>query len=207
MSASQGERSAASIRSPVYWGLLGLLIESPGYGYGLIQRFEREYGEALPLTSDSHIYQGLDVLEKAGLVEGLTSKGGRQRRQPTPRYRATPQGVQAYAEMLRGRVRIERLRQRLFARQLAALASEPRLGLEILELYEQACVEEVRRADTGSHLGVGSSPSGDADSLAQALPAEQARLASEAELPWVSYARARFTELSKAKNAGSDGAA
>jgi hypothetical protein len=40
-----------------------------------------------------------------------------------------------------------------------------------------------------------------------ALPAEQARLASEAELPWVSYARARFIELSKIEGTGADDAA
>jgi DNA-binding PadR family transcriptional regulator len=195
MSATQRERSCASIRSPVYWTHLGLIIERPDYGYGLMQRFEHEYGEAMPLSGNS-VYEGLDVLQKAGLIEEYMAKSGR-RRQPTPHYRATPEGVRAYGDWLMARVRIERRRSRLFARQLAALASEPQLGLEVIEHYERARLEEAR-ADAIAHTrGNGSAGSG--DSLAVALPAEQARLAIEVEVPWARYARARFTELSKTR--------
>ncbi len=206
MSASQRERTSDSIRSPVYWALLGLLVERPGYGYGLIQRFEREYGEALALGSGSHIYEGLNVLEQAGLIEEHVSKARRQptpRRQPTRHYRATSEGARIYADWLIARARSERLRSRLFARQLAALASEPELGLEVVGRYEQACLEEAR----ANQVDIGGHPSGGADSLAVALPAEQARLSSEAELPWVSYARARFTELLNTERTVTDGAA
>jgi DNA-binding PadR family transcriptional regulator len=203
MSASQGARSPASIRSPLYWSLLGLLIERPGYGYELIQRFEREFGEALPLNvGGSHIYEGLSVLQAASLIEEYTPEGRRKptaRRQPTPYYRSTPQGICAYADWLKERVRAERLRPRLFARQLAVLESAPQLGLEVVERFEQACIEDARSTSSGP-------PPGGIDSLAQALPAEQARLASEAELPWASYARARFAALAKA-TVDADGAA
>jgi DNA-binding PadR family transcriptional regulator len=197
MSASPNERSRASIRSPVYWALLGLLIERPGYGYGLIQRFEREYGEALPLSGGSGVYEGLGRMQKAGLVEEFVPESRRKptpRRQPTPYYRATPLGLRAYADWLKERVRAERLRPRLFARQLAVLESAPQLGLEIIERYEQACIEEAQ------NMGIGLAPDPASSSLAQALPAEQMRLASDAELPWVSYARARFLELAKASD-------
>ena len=187
-SLSQAHRSSASIRSPAYWSMLGLIIERPDYGYGLVQRFRREYGDALPLSSDSHVYDGLRVLERASLIEVYASRGGRQ---PTPRYRATPDGVGAYADWLTARIRVERLRSRLFARQLAALASVPSLGLRVIEQYERACLED----DAPGTLGHGSS--GAHDSLSAALAAEQARLASQAELPWASYARARFTNLAE----------
>ena len=205
MSASQRARTSDSIRSPIYWGVLGLVIERPGYGYGLVQRFVREYGEALPLTSHSHVYKALDVLRAAGLVQAVEERISQGGRQPKPHYRATPQGVRTYAHRLMTQAGAERLRSRLFARQLAALASAPELGLEVIESYEKACLEEAR-ADTTSPVGIGGAPSGGVDSLAVALPAEQARLSSEAELPWVSYARARFTELLSTESTA-DGAA
>jgi DNA-binding PadR family transcriptional regulator len=186
-SLSQVQKSSASIRSPAYWSMLGLIIERPDYGYGLVQRFRREYGDALPLSSDSHVYDGLRALERAGLIEEYASRGGRQ---PTLRYKATPHGVSTYAEWLTARIRVERLRSRLFARQLAALESVPSLGLQVIEQYERACLED----EAPGTLGHGSS-----DSLSTALAAEQARLASQAELPWVSYARARFTKLAEAR--------
>lgn len=195
-SARQSERSSFSIRSPVYWTLLGLIIERPDYGYGLVQRFEREYGDAMPLSSNSHVYEGLSVLQTADLIEEYRSKGGRQ---PTPHYRATPDGVRAYGDWLIGRVGAERLRSRLFARQLAALASEPELGLKVVESYERACLQDARSGSIppssggGEHLARGNA------SLAAALTAEQARLTGDADLPWAEFARACFTELLKAQ--------
>lgn len=189
MSSASRARSGSesvTIRSPAYWSLLGLIIERADYGYGLVQRFRRAYGDALPVSSDSHVYGGLAALERSGLIEVHTSRGGRQ---PTPRYRATPYGVRAYADWLMSRIRVERLRSRLFARQLAALAREPELGFEVIEQYERACLEEEGSGALGC---VASSAS---ESLALALPAEQARLAAQAELPWISYARERFTTL------------
>jgi DNA-binding PadR family transcriptional regulator len=193
--ARQGERNSFSIRSPVYWTLLGLIIERPDYGYGLVQRFEREYGEAMPLSSNSHVYEGLSVLQAAGLIEEYRSKGGRQ---PTPHYRATLDGVRAYGDWLIARVRAERLRSQLFARQLAALASEPRLGLEVVESYERACLQDARSGSiprtVDEHQGTRTGTS-----LAAALTAEQARLTGGAELPWAEYARACFTGLLNAQ--------
>jgi DNA-binding PadR family transcriptional regulator len=195
MSARQGaarKTSTRSIRSPVYWSLLGLLIERADYGYGLVQRFDLEYGDVLPLSGGSTVYEALTALEMAGFIEEVTRRRRTARRQPTPDYRATPEGVRAYASWLRERVCTERLRSRAFARQLAVLESAPQLGLEILERYEQACLEDAQRLPAGP-------PPATSTPLAAALPAEQARLASEAELPWASYARARFTELVRAK--------
>jgi DNA-binding PadR family transcriptional regulator len=187
-SARQLRKSSVSIRSPTYWSLLGLIIERPDYGYGLVQRFRREFGDALPLSTDSHVYEGLRALERSGLIEEYGSRGGRQ---PALRYRAMPEGIRAYAEWLMARIRAERLRTRLFARQLAALAAVPELGLEVIDHYERACLED-EGPGILEHLA---SPG--ADSLAVALPAEQARLAAQAELPWVSYARRRFKKLAE----------
>ena len=50
------------MRSPVNWAVLGLTIERPSYGYEILQRFERNYGELLKLSSPSQIYKALDSL-------------------------------------------------------------------------------------------------------------------------------------------------
>jgi DNA-binding PadR family transcriptional regulator len=194
--ARQGERSSDSIRSPVYWTFLGLIIERPDYGYGLVKRFGREYGDAMPLSSNSHIYEALEVLREAGLIEEYGSSGGR--RQPTVRYRATLEGVRAYRDWLIERVRGERLRSRVFARQLAALASEPELGLEVIDSYERACLQEAELGAIGP-TSLGELASGRVGSLAAALTGEQARLAGGVELPWAEYARACFTRLMKTR--------
>jgi DNA-binding PadR family transcriptional regulator len=168
--------------------LLGLIIERPEHGYGLAKRFEDEFGDALPLGNSSRVYDGLDALEAAGLIEEAGASGGSRR--PRPKYKATPLGVQGYVQWLRAQIRVERLHARLFPRQLAALESEPMLALQLVDEYERAWL-----ADEPGLLANLSGPQ--CDALVKALPAERARLAAQAELPWASYARARFTKLAE----------
>lgn len=89
-------------------------------------------------------------------------------------------------DWLTSRIRAERFRSRLFARQVAALEQEPMLGLRVIDEYERACLEDGKPSELDG-----------CDSLATALPAEQARLAAQAELPWASYARRRFIKLAR----------
>ena len=128
------------MRSPVSWALLGLVIQRPSYGYELVQRFERTYGDALELSSASQIYTALDALERRGLIEEMTGDEDDGSRQPKPHYRATAEGVHDYREWLVGQVDEERRRSRLFARQLAMLACRRRA--RVIERYEQACLRE-----------------------------------------------------------------
>src|ERR1019366_9433026 len=101
MGASVGrDRGVSAMRSPVSWALLGLVIERPSYGYELVQRFERTYGDALELSSPSQIYTALEALERRSLIEKLpdddpsTDVG----RQPKPHYRASGDGVGGYQD-------------------------------------------------------------------------------------------------------------
>lgn len=185
-SANKVQKGGVAIRSPARWSLLGLIIERPDYGYGLLQRFRQAYGDGLGMSSDTHIYEALHALKDAGLIEEYASRNGRQ---PVVRYRHTSAGERAYADWLMGRIQPERLRSRLFARQLAVLASVPGLGLEVIDAYEHACLEEESRIPA-----LGSARS---DSLADALTSEQARLGAQAEMPLVRYARARFEQLAE----------
>src|ERR1700752_4134845 len=108
-------RTAATMRSPINWSLLGLVIQRSSYGYELVQRFERAYEGALELSSPSQIYAALDVLERRGLVELLPlSEASENSRQPKPHYRVTPVGRTAYVDWLVSHVHNEQRRSLLF---------------------------------------------------------------------------------------------
>jgi DNA-binding PadR family transcriptional regulator len=184
------------MRSPVSWALLGLVIERPSYGYELMLRFERTYGDALELSSPSQIYAALDTLARRGLIEELPTDGAASGaasavvRQPKPHYRATAEGVSDYQEWLIAQVRGERRRSRLFARQLAAL--EPREALAVIERYEQACLQEAK----GTPIAAVKDPQVDgAGGLAARLAGEEERLAVGARLSWIEYARREFAVI------------
>ena len=195
-----------AMRSPVYWAVLGLVIERPSYGYELLRRFEREYGQMLPLSSGSHVYRALNVLQERGLIEEIlaTVNGAPAGRQPRPRYEVTMGGLRGYRDWLIARVRQEHRPSRLFARELAAFASEPDVALEIIDCCEQACASE---PGSGAHATAGRE--GDAAGLAARLLSEESRLTMQATLPWVRYARSEFEALAARKRTapGGQGAA
>jgi DNA-binding PadR family transcriptional regulator len=203
-SEASARHSWGTIRSPVYWALLGLVIEREGYGYELLKRFERDFGDILPISSESHIYRALSVLESRGLIEEVPGTGTSQQvsslRQPKPHYRATLVGMHGYRDWLLAQVRSDRRQSQLFMRQLAVFSREPEVGLEILERYAHACLEE---AESGSI--VSSDPSPDtAPGLAARLISEESRLVMEARLPWISYARRQFEALSEVKKSSDE---
>jgi DNA-binding PadR family transcriptional regulator len=185
------------MRSPVYWALLGLVIERAGYGYELLKRFERDFGEVLPISSDSHIYRALSVLQSKGLIEELPAGGGEHpSRQPRPHYRATAEGVCGYRNWLISQVHAGRRQSSLFLRELAVLIHEPQAALQVIAHCERVWLEE---ADRGPEPAAGSPPGDAASRLAAALSAEERRLVMQAQLPWIQYARRRFTALAEAR--------
>ncbi len=98
-----GAAAKKPMTSQVNWALLGLLMERPGYGYQLIERFERAYGDVLPLGSYSHVYTALDELRSRGFIEELTGAGAGQpgtERQPKRTYKATAEGARRYREWM-----------------------------------------------------------------------------------------------------------
>jgi DNA-binding PadR family transcriptional regulator len=187
------KRGAAAMRSPIGWALLGLVIERQSYGYELMQRFERTYGEVLELSSPSQIYVALDTLARNGMVEQLPAVAADPSvvRQPKPHYRVTAAGLDDYQEWLIAQMRSERRRSRLFARQLASL--EPQSALAVIARYEQACLREARETPAGGGGEEGPAADGHADGLAARLAHEEERLAVGARLSWIDYARREFT--------------
>jgi len=184
------KRNSSPMQSAVHWALLGLVIERPSYGYELAQRFEHAYAGMLQLSGVSYVYTALDTLQCRRMIEEIP--GTRTGRQPKPRYRATAIGVRSYQERLILQMREDFRRSQLFARQLAALAQEPELALEVIDGYGQACL-----ADAGdTPLPAPREDCEDAVAgLAARLVSEERRLAIEAKLPWIEYARREFTAL------------
>lgn len=172
------ETGSGAMRSPVNWAVLGLMIERPSYGYEILQRFERNYGGLLKLSSPSQIYTALDSLMDRGMIEATTETASRQ---PKLHYRATDEGVRLYQEHLVSQAEEERKRSSMFARELAALA--PEAALTVLDDYEQMCLSQATRSRPGNGASEQSL------TLADRLVAEEERLAMEAKLPWIEFAR------------------
>lgn len=186
-----------SIRSTVNWTVLGLVIERPSYGWELWKRFERLYGDVLPVGGESHIYRALEALRGKGLIEELDESGGvaGTSRQPKPHYRATEDGLERYAEWVMGQVREHNRRSLLFVRQLGALAQEPETALAILGRYEQAWLDDKdARIPTVSEFPTLSVPG-----LADRLASSYGRDVKAATLGWIEYARREFVLLASEK--------
>jgi DNA-binding PadR family transcriptional regulator len=178
------------MRSPVNWALLGLVIQRPSYGYELVQRFERTYGAALELSSPSQIYTALDTLSRRSLVEEIPADAIPEGvvRQPKPHYRVTADGQRRYEEWLVAELSEERRRSQLFALELAVLA--PEVALNVIERYEQACLK-----DAGNAIAVTAAEDG--SGLVARLLREEDRLAVDARLAWIDYARREFKALTR----------
>jgi DNA-binding PadR family transcriptional regulator len=188
------KRHASPMQSAVHWALLGLVIERPSYGYELAQRFEQAYAGMLQLSGVSYVYTALDSLQCRCLIEEIP--GTRTGRQPKPRYRATAEGVRSYQERLILQMREDLRRSRLFARQLAVLAQEPEMALDVIERYGQECLAEA----SGMPLPASGGDCVDAAAgLAARLVSEERRLAIESRLPWIDYARSEFKALAAGK--------
>jgi DNA-binding PadR family transcriptional regulator len=182
-SARLNDRSTAAMRSPINWALLGLLIQRPSYGYGLVQRFERAYGETLELSSRSQIYTALDSLARRGLIEhAVDARVEDPVRQPKLHYRTTQNGISAYERWLIEQVSEDERRSRLIAQHFAALA--PEHAPRVLERCAEVCLDATGRlpADDEEHH------SEHPKALAERLAGEEARLRAGAILSWIEYA-------------------
>jgi DNA-binding PadR family transcriptional regulator len=186
------ERSVP-MRSPVNWTVLGLVIERSSYGWELWNRFERLFGDVLPIGSESNIYAALNVLREKGLIEEVEGPGAS--RQPKPHYRATQEGWGAYEAWVIAQARDHSRRSLQFARQLGAFAQQPQTALEILGRYEQACLD-----DKGARIPTTVEfPTRVIPGLADRLASAYGRGVKVATLGWIEYARREFAALASKK--------
>ncbi|MCL2769867.1 MAG: PadR family transcriptional regulator [Solirubrobacterales bacterium] len=183
------------MRSPLAWPLLGLVIEQPSYGYELVQRFKRVYGETLALNIPKNVYRLLDTLQVHELIEQTPPSADEppaRNRLPKPHYRATEHGVGAYAEWLLAQMEEARQRQRLFTRQLAML--EPHAALELMDRFEEECLIE---ADESTPAQT------EQEVVAERLAGRDEELSLGARLSWIKYAREELVELLSEQPQGS----
>jgi DNA-binding PadR family transcriptional regulator len=176
---------SSTMRSTVNWALLGLLIQRPSYGYELVQRFERTYGDALELSSRSHIYVALDSLAARDLIEQEAPERVEDNgRQPKLHYRATKAGVCSYERWLIDHLEEDRRRARVFAQQFAAIG--PEHALRVLSRLSEACLREVGRPPSATE------PDETRDrpeALGDRLAGEDERLRAGATLTWIEFAQ------------------
>jgi DNA-binding PadR family transcriptional regulator len=172
--------------SPVNWALLGLVISRSSYGWELAHRFERTYGDVLPLSSDSHIYTALNKLEERGLIE--TVPGAGLARQPKPHYRATPLGTRGYEEWLVAQIEVERRRQELWVRQLTVFANDPEAALTVIDRFEHEYLKPAGQVGKQQDSGVADARS----KLIDGLVGEHQRIAVGGMLSWLRSARESF---------------
>ncbi len=186
--------------SPVNWALLGLVIERESYAFELATRFQRVYRNIIPLSSKSHIYAALGALQQRSLIEQIPGTG--PLRQPKPKYRPTPLGVQSYGEWLVGTVREDRRRQVMFVLGLSALLSDTGTALEILERYDQAWLQE--QEGGGGQVALDDLQGGVDAALIPTLLSGEVQLTAAAKRCWVLQVRRELKALPRHPSGESD---
>jgi DNA-binding PadR family transcriptional regulator len=188
--ARLNDAGRTSMRSPINWALLGLLIRRPSHGYELTQRFERAYQGTLEVSSRSQIYTALDSLARRGLIEPAEDGPIHDPvRQPKLQYRPTVAGLRAYEQWLIEQVSQDERHSLLIAQHFAALPPEHALG--VLERCAEMCLETAGRQPTDDDEELSGHPT-----LAERLAGEERRLRAGTVLSWIEYAR---SELRAAK--------
>ena len=185
---------AAALRSQVACAVLGLVIEKPSHGYEIGQRFERRFGSFLRVGRSS-IYAALGTLMDARLIEKVSARsntGVSQGAKAGACYRATAQGARAYRGWLAERVRNDPQRVDMLGRMTLAGVHSVEAALDFIARYEQECVHEARElarpSDTPSAcLGV--------SELVERLLIEERRRMIDAQLAWITYARAELRSV------------
>lgn len=195
------EGSTDAPPSPVVTAVLALVIERPSYGYELSQRFEQRFGGLYPV-SRARIYQVLDQLLRQGLVEQMPAVPERgSERQPRPHYRATGAGARRHREWLAAAIQADPRREELLRRLLATSARDARTMLQIVDLYERACLDDMARKplQTGGGDDV---EQADGARLRDLLIAEEHRLSHETRLKFIAFARRHIQAEIEAEDPG-----
>ena len=191
MSPRKAQKKATrELTSDVNWAVLGLVIERPGYGSEIRNRFERYYESALSL-GESHVYGVLDRLLERGWIEIVPGTSlGLERRQPKTKYRATELGIRAYEDRLVVELAEERRRQELWVRKLAVFAHDPSASQRVIGRAEQEYLKTV-----GSTRSSSGDSRSDRQVLIDRLVAERRGLTEGGMLTWFQNARDGFGQL------------
>jgi DNA-binding PadR family transcriptional regulator len=183
---------SAALRSQVACAVLGLVIEKPSHGYEIGQRFDGRFGAFLS-AGRSSIYAALGTLMDAGLIEkmsGRSTTGVRRGAKAGAPYRATARGARAYRAWLAERVRTDPQRVEMLGRMTLAGVHSIEAAVDFIASYEQECVREAQelarptRSPTPESSGVAG--------VVERLLIEERRRMIDAQLAWITYARAEL---------------
>lgn len=185
----------AVLRSQVACAVLGLVIEKPSHGYEIGQRFERRFGGFLSVGRSS-IYAALASLMDAALIEkmaGRSTTGVSRGAKAGASYRATPRGARAYRGWLAERVRNDPQRVEMLGRMMLAGVHSVEAALDFIAGYERECVREAQELERPGESA--RSGCGGISGLVERLLIEERRRMIDAQLAWITYARAELRAM------------
>jgi DNA-binding PadR family transcriptional regulator len=191
----------AVLRSQVACAVLGLVIEKPSHGYEIGQRFERRFGGFLSVGRSS-IYAALGSLMEAALIEKMAARsttGVSRGARAGACYRASAQGARAYRGLLAERLRSDPQRVEMLGRMTLAGVHSVEAALDFIARYERECIREAQELERPS-ANATSGVDGVSD-LVERLLIEERRRMIDAQLAWITYARAELREA-RAGSAG-----
>ncbi len=186
---------SAVLRSQVACAVLGLVIEKPSHGYEIGQRFERRFGGFLSVGRSS-IYAALASLMDAALIEkmaGRSTTGVSRGAKAGASYRATARGARAYRGWLAERVRNDPQRVEMLGRMTLAGVHSVEAALDFIAGYERECVREAQELERPGESAA--SGCGGIAALVERLLIEERRRMIDAQLAWITYARAELRAL------------
>jgi DNA-binding PadR family transcriptional regulator len=167
--------------------VLGFMLDRPSYGYELVSRFDRVFGEQ-PWewrVTPQAIYGALNRLERDGMIEPVDGEGGERwmkssQRQMRQNYRVTGLGARAMREWLAAPMPSSPSQEELLIRLHFGDASDDALR-GLLRRHAEVCLEELARIGAAS-----------AATRMQRLVKEDRRLAVQARLSWIDFALAEL---------------
>jgi DNA-binding PadR family transcriptional regulator len=173
--------------SPVDAAVLALVIERPGHGYEIWQRYDERFGSLMPVLI-SRIYKILGRLADNGLVERLPGAEDGSVAQPKPKYAATPNGIRSHRTWIAEELQADPLRERVLQRILSTSAGDVTALLDVMSRYERVCIDE-SSALTAAPTRSTHSAYAIVEGLRQQLLYEEKRLILDAKSEWSAYAR------------------
>jgi DNA-binding PadR family transcriptional regulator len=174
--------------------VLGLLLERPSWGYELVARFDRIFGEPpweWQVTPPA-IYKALKRLEGSGLIEPIGGETGERWLDSTQRrmrqsFRVTGEGARYMRKWLVTPMSSTPSQEELLIRVHFGDASDETLRA-MLKRHAVVCLEELERIAATS-----------AETRVQRLVKEDRRLAVQARLSWIDFALAELRDHDEAR--------
>jgi DNA-binding PadR family transcriptional regulator len=120
--------------------VLGLVIERPGYGYELVQRFEERIGGWRP--SKTAVYPALLRLHTAGLVQRREEASAHRN---VTWYEATEDGRDEFRAWLRTPPELMPMRDEMYVKIAFATIEDLHLLVEQTREQEQLCLDRIDR--------------------------------------------------------------